>query len=201
MPLLRFDPADTEAVSKVPVEICLFFWRRLRASGRATSQGISRRANRAAGPGYGADEAAVSGNAGCVRGRSARHSRWHANAGEGARLSTGDAGRCRQRRFLAEPAGFSRGGTDVSAVDAGGGARGTRRAEGARADSDILSRALRDSGCGEAGLCGVFRARIAFPANDGVPAVHVPGECDRARYEPGKDDSLVAAAFRIFFSA
>src|SRR5260370_26287548 len=119
-------------MSKVPVEICLFLWRRLRASGRATSQGISRRANRAAGPGYGADEAPVSGNAGCVRGRSAGHSRWHPDAGEGARLSTGDAGRCRQRRFLAEPAGFSRGGTDVSAADASGGAAGGRRSEGGR---------------------------------------------------------------------
>jgi len=44
MPLLRFDPANTEAVSEVPVEICLFFWRRLRAPRRKASQRISRRA-------------------------------------------------------------------------------------------------------------------------------------------------------------
>src|SRR6266851_9822856 len=60
MPLLRFDPADTEAMSKMPVEVCLFFWRRLRASGRETSQRISGCAYRTAGPGYGADEEAVS---------------------------------------------------------------------------------------------------------------------------------------------
>src|SRR5260370_4384848 len=116
-------------MSKVPVEVRLFFWRRLRASGRETSQRISRRANRAAGPGYGADEAAISGNAGCVRGRSVGHPWGNANAGEGARFSTGDAGRCCQRRFFAEPAGFSRGGTDVSAVDASAGAAGARASE------------------------------------------------------------------------
>src|SRR6266404_426401 len=170
MSLLRFDPADTEAMSKMPVEICLFFWRRLRAPGRETSQRISRRANRAAGPGYGPDEAAVSGNAGCLRRRCAGHSRWHANAGKGTRLSAGDAGRRGFRGFVAEPAGFSGGGTHVSVADASCRARGARRVEGARADSDILSRALRDSRCGEAGLQRVLRARIAFPADDGVSA-------------------------------
>src|SRR5437016_13538801 len=66
MPLLRFDPADTEAMSKMPVELCLFFWRRLRASGRETYQRISRRGKRAAGSGYGGDEPAVSGHTGCA---------------------------------------------------------------------------------------------------------------------------------------
>src|SRR4029077_2696548 len=182
MPLLRFDPADTEAVSKMPVEICLFFWRRLRASGRETSQRISWRANRAAGPGYGADEAAVSGNAGCVRRRGPGHSRWHANAGEGTRLSAGDAGRRGFRGFVAEPAGFSGGGTHVSVADASCRACGAWRVEGARADPDILSRALRDSRWGEAGLQRILRERVAFPADDGVSAVHVAGQCDRARY-------------------
>src|SRR5260370_34163692 len=107
-------------MSKVPVEVRLFFWRRLRASGRETSQRISRRANRAAGPGYGADEAAISGKAGGVRGRSVGHPCGNANAGEEARFSTGDAGRGCQRRFFAENAGFSRGGTDVSAFAANG---------------------------------------------------------------------------------
>src|SRR6267143_1775562 len=200
MPLLRFDPADTKAMSKVPVEICLFLWRGLRASGRETSQRISLRANRAAGSGYGADEAAVSGNSWCVRRRGAGHSSWDANAGEGTRFSAGDAGRRRECRFFAEPAGFSRGGTDFSVVDTGGGARGTRRAEGARADSDILSRALCDSRCGQAGLQRVLRARVAFSANDGVPAVHFTSECDRAVYEPGKNDPGGVAAFWIVFS-
>src|SRR6266853_2707711 len=113
MSLLRFDPADTGAMPKMPVEICLFLWRRLRASRRETSQRISRRANRASGPGYGADEAAVSGNTGCVRWRGAGYPRRHANAGKGARFSAGDACRRGFRGFVAEPAGFSRGGTHV----------------------------------------------------------------------------------------
>src|SRR5882762_9996637 len=89
MPLLRFDPADTEAVSEVPVEICLFLWRRLRASGRKASQRISRRANRAAGAGDGADEEPLSVNSWCGRGRGARSTGWVASAGEGTRFSGG----------------------------------------------------------------------------------------------------------------
>src|SRR5882762_8102114 len=111
MPLLRFDPADTEAVSKLPVEICLFLWRGLRTSGRETSQRISRRTNCAAGPGYGADQAAIPGDIGCVRGWGAGYPCRYANAGEGTRFSARYAGGCRQRRFLAEPARFSRCGT------------------------------------------------------------------------------------------
>src|SRR5437016_13514106 len=69
VPLLRIHPADTEAMPEVPVEIRLFFRRRLGAPGRKAAQRISRRADRAAGPGYGADEAAVPGSARSVRGR------------------------------------------------------------------------------------------------------------------------------------
>jgi len=57
MSLLRIDPANSESLSEVPVEISLFFWRRLGAFGRKAAQGISWSANRAAGPGHGADEA------------------------------------------------------------------------------------------------------------------------------------------------
>src|SRR5467141_1882584 len=67
MSLLRLDPADSKNLSEVPVEVRLFFWRRLGTFGRKIAQGISRRANRAAGPRYGANQAAVSGNAGRVR--------------------------------------------------------------------------------------------------------------------------------------
>src|SRR5882724_11678192 len=80
VPLLRIDPADSEAMPEVPVEIRLLFWRRLRAPGRAAAQRISRRADRAAGPGHGADEAAVPRNARSVRGRCARYSGRHADA-------------------------------------------------------------------------------------------------------------------------
>src|SRR6266849_3795898 len=200
MPLLRFDSTNSQGLSEVRVKVRLFFWRGLRTPGRAAAQGVSGRAHRAAGQGYGANEATVSGDAGRVRGRSAGRSCRNANAGEGSRFSACDAGWRRQRRFFAEHAGFPRGGTDVSVTDAGCRARGARRIERARADSDFLSLALCDSGCGEAGLQRVLRARVAFPKNDGVPAVYVAGQRDRARYEPGKDDSLVAAAFGIFFT-
>src|SRR5439155_10828328 len=122
----------------------------------------------------------------------------NANAGEGARFSASDAGRRRQRGFVAKHAGFSRGGANVSVADAGGWPRGARRIERARADSDILSRALRDSGCSEAGLQRVLRARIAFSKNDGVYAVYFGSECGHTVYQTGENDSLVAAACRIF---
>src|SRR4029077_1415958 len=61
--------------------------------------------------------------------------------------------------------------------------------------------ALRDSGCGAPGLHFVFRARAAFPANDAVPAVYLAGECDRARYEFGESERVVAAVVGIFRSA
>ena len=93
---------------------------------------------------------------GAFRRRRAGYSGGHADAGEGARLSAGDAGGRDFRGFVAELAGFSRGGAHVSIVDAGGGARGTRGVAGARADPDVLSGALRDSGCGAAGLSGVL---------------------------------------------
>src|SRR6267143_2880153 len=83
VPLLRIDPTDTEAMSEVPVEIRLFFWRRLRASGRKAAQSISRRADRAAGPRYGADQEAVPRNARSIRGRHTRYSGGHTDAREG----------------------------------------------------------------------------------------------------------------------
>src|SRR5258706_11897382 len=43
MPLLRFAPANSEAMPEVPIQIRLFLWRRLRASGRTPAQRISRR--------------------------------------------------------------------------------------------------------------------------------------------------------------
>src|SRR5216684_2328585 len=64
MPLLRRDPAGAEAMSQVPVAICLFLWRRLGASGGAAAQGISWNADRAARSRYSANEAAVSGDPG-----------------------------------------------------------------------------------------------------------------------------------------
>src|SRR6267142_6888995 len=82
VPLLRVDPADTEAMPEVPVEIRLFFWRRLGAPGRTPAQRISRRTDRAAGQGYGADQTAVPGNARSICGRRARYSGGHANACE-----------------------------------------------------------------------------------------------------------------------
>src|SRR5882724_2177795 len=82
VPLLRIDPADTGAMPEVPVEIRLFFWGGLRAPGRKAAQRISRRADRAAGPGYSADEAAVSRNSRSVRRRRARYPGRHANARE-----------------------------------------------------------------------------------------------------------------------
>jgi len=57
-----------------------------------------------------------------------------------------DAGRRRECRFFAEPAGFRAAERTFQLLTQVAGARGTRRLEGARADSDILSRALCDSG-------------------------------------------------------
>src|SRR6266478_6968909 len=128
-----------------------------------------------------------------IRGRGVGHTGRNANAGERARLSARDAGRRGLRGFVAEPAGFSRSGAHVSIADASRGPRGARRIEWARADSNILSRALRDSGRGEAGLRCVLRARIAFSADDGVSAVYFTGERDRARYQLGEGHPLVAA--------
>src|SRR5260370_5233420 len=200
MSLLRIDPADSQSLSEVPVEVRLFFRRRLRTSGRKAAQRISGSTHRAAGPRRGADEAAVSGDAWRVRWRCAGHSSWHANASEGPRLSAGDAGWRGFRGFFTEPAGLSRSGAHLPVADAGRRASGARRIERASADSDILSRALRDSGCREAGLQRVLRARVAFPEDDGVSTVYLAGQRDRTRYQSGKDDSLVAAAFRIYFT-
>jgi primosomal protein N' (replication factor Y) len=94
-----------------------------------------------------------------------------------------------------------RAGENVSVVDPGRGARGARRAARARTDPDVLSGALRDSGRGAAGLRRVFRARTAFPANDGVPAVHVAGERDRAGHEVREGNPVVTPAFGIFLAA
>ena len=112
-----------------------------------------------------------------------------------------DAGGRGERRFRVDHAGLSRGGAHVSAADTGCGARGTRRFEGASFDSNILSRALRDRGCGEPGLPQFFRSRTAIPENDVVSTVHRAGERHCARRQPGESDFVVAAAFRIFCSA
>src|SRR3977135_3916411 len=119
VPLLRIDPADTEAMLEVPVEIRLFFWRRLGALGRKAAQRISRCADRAAGPGHGADQEAVPRNARSIRGRRARYSGRHTDARERARFSTRHASRRSFRGFVVEPAGFSRGRADVSVAHAG----------------------------------------------------------------------------------
>ena len=97
VPLLRIDPGGSQGMPEVPIEVRLFFRRRLRASGRTSAQGISRRAHRAARSRHRANQAAVSGNAGRVCRRRARHSGRHANAGEGPRFSARDAGRRDQR--------------------------------------------------------------------------------------------------------
>ena len=201
MSLLRIGSRNPKSLSEVPVEVRLFLWRRFGTPGRTAAQGISWRAHRPAGPRYGAHKAAVSGNARRVCGRSSGHSRWHTDAGEGTRFSASHTSWRRQRRFFVEPAGFSRRGTDISVADASSRARGARRFERARADSDILSRALRDPGRCEAGLQRVLRARIALPADDGLSAVHFAGQRDRAGYQLGEGHPLVAAAFRIFFTA
>src|ERR1700739_4846261 len=52
MPLLRLDSADSKTVPEVSVQIRLFFWRRLGASGGAASPGISPRAACAGGARY-----------------------------------------------------------------------------------------------------------------------------------------------------
>ena len=91
-----------EAMPEVPVAICLFFWRGLGTSRRTIAQRISGRAHCAAGPRHGADEAAVSRNAGSICRRRAGHSRRHANARERARLSARDAGRRDFGGFVAE---------------------------------------------------------------------------------------------------
>src|SRR5277367_819305 len=164
----------------MPVEICLFFRRRLGASGRKIAQGVSRGADCAAGSRHGANQAAVSGNAWCVCQWGAGYIGGDADAGEGARFSWSDAGGGGGRGLFPFHAGLSCGGADVSVVDAGGGAGGTWRFERARADSDILSGALCDSGCGAAGLPGIFRSRAAVSQDDGVSTVYGAGECDRA---------------------
>src|ERR1700680_3651248 len=148
MPLLRVDPANSEAMSEVPVEIRIFLWRRLRASGRAIAQRISRRENRAARSRYGANQAAIPGNARRVRRWRARYFGRHANAREGPRFSARNAGRRDQRGFLAELAGFSRCRAHVSVADASCGSRRSWGIAGARADPNFLSGALRDSGRG-----------------------------------------------------
>src|SRR5215472_13510628 len=185
----------------MPLEICLFLWRGIRASGRTAEKGICRGANCASQQRHGANEAAVPGDAGGVCGWRARHFSWDADAGERPRLSAGDTGGSGVGRFVAELAGFSRSRTDVSVTDTGCGPCRAWRIAGTRADSVVLSRALRDSGCGAAGLCVVLRTGTAFSENDGVPALHVTGECDCEGYEPRECDQVVASAVRIFLAA
>ena len=72
MPLLRLYSAGAESLPKVRIEICVFFWRRLRASGRTPAKGISRRAHRPPGSRHRAHQAAISGNARRIR----RAARW-----------------------------------------------------------------------------------------------------------------------------
>src|SRR5579871_2343878 len=92
MPLLWLDSADSEAMPKVPVEICLFFWRRFGAPRRAFAQRVSSGADCPVGSRYRANETAISGDTGCFCGWCAGHSCWHANACEGARFSSCDVG-------------------------------------------------------------------------------------------------------------
>src|SRR6266581_1352261 len=75
MPLLRLDSGYPEPLSEVPVEVCLFFWRRLRALGGTPAERIPRRADCAAGSRYRAHQAPISGNARSVRRRRAGYSR------------------------------------------------------------------------------------------------------------------------------
>src|SRR5439155_9486530 len=49
MSLLRIDSSNSKGLSEVPIEVRLFFWRRLGALGRTAAQGIPRRAHRPAG--------------------------------------------------------------------------------------------------------------------------------------------------------
>ena len=101
---------------------------------------------------------AVPGDIGCICRRRAGYSGGHANARQRTRFSARHIGRRDLRGFLAELAGFSRGGTHVSVADAGGGPGGARRIAGTRADSDLLPGTLRSAGCGAPGLRVVLRA-------------------------------------------
>src|ERR1700686_2005667 len=67
MSLLLLVEADTEAVPEMPIEIRLFLWRRFGTFGRASPQGISRCAHSPARPRYRTYQAAISGNAWCLR--------------------------------------------------------------------------------------------------------------------------------------
>src|SRR5580658_4550582 len=192
MPLLWLGPASAQALSEVPVAVRLFFWRRLGTPRRTIAEGVSRSADRSAGPRHGTDEAAVPGNAGSICGRSSGHFGWDADAGERARLSARHLGGRDFGGFFAEHAGFSVGRANVSIADAGCGARGAREVGRARLDSDLLSRALCDSGRGEAGLRFVFRAGDALSANDGLSTADLAGECDCAGRQPRKGDSFFA---------
>src|SRR5260370_11000080 len=73
IPLLRIASADSQSLSEVPVEVRLFFRRRLRAPGRKAAQGISPRAHRTVGPRHVAHEATVSADSWSIRVRRTGH--------------------------------------------------------------------------------------------------------------------------------
>src|SRR5208282_4404043 len=87
VPLLRIDSDGAECLSEVRIEVRLFFWGGVGASGGAVTEGISGGEDCPTGSGHGADEAAIPGDARGLRERDAGHFGGNADAGEGARFS------------------------------------------------------------------------------------------------------------------
>src|ERR1700730_14128592 len=104
VPLLRVRGADAKELPEVRFQICLFFWRGFRASGRTAAQRISHCAHRTPGPRHDTHQAAISGDLRSVCRWSAGYFSGDTDAGEGARFSARDVGGRDFRRWITEHA-------------------------------------------------------------------------------------------------
>src|SRR4029077_9369359 len=91
----------------------------------------------------------------------------------------------------------SRRRKNISTPNPSCGTRRTRRAFWRSSCRDLLSRALRDSIRGEAGLRFVLRKGSALPTHAALPAVRRARQHSDSRSQDRKRDSLVARAGRI----
>jgi len=104
-------------------------------------------------------------------------------------------------RFFAEPAGFRAAERTFQLLTQVGGARGTRRIEGARADSDILSEHYAIQDAVKQDYSAFFDRELHFRQMMAYPPFTSLANVIVRDTSLEKNDPVVAAAFGIFSSA